>query len=300
MKTILITGASGLIGSHLKDLLQSKGYTTISLSRKKSVDESVYFWNISENYIDPIAIKKADFIIHLAGAGIADERWTKNRKKILLESRVKTTQLLFDKINEYNPSIEGLIAASGIGYYGTITCDEIFTEESPCGKDFLAEICAQWEMESLKFQKEQIRTVIFRTGIVLTSHGGALAKISWPIRHGIGAFLGKGIQYMPWIHIDDLCRLYLFAIENKKIKGIFNAIAPNHITNKEFTTTLAKKLDRKIWLPPVPSWLLKLFYGEMSDILLKGSRISEQKISNTGFEFNYKELMNALVSLDMK
>ena len=290
MDTILVTGGTGLIGKHLCRMLKGKGYHVLILSRSKSKNPDFFYWNIDENYIDEEAIINADYIIHLAGAGIADKRWTKKRKQLLFNSRVNSTNLLFQKVKELNPQLKGFFAASGIGYYGTITSNKIFIEEDESGKDFLSYICKFWEKASLQFNSINIRTVIFRTGVVFSKDGGAFQKITQPIRQGIGAVLGSGNQYMPWIHIDDLCNMYIKAIKDAQINGIYNALSPEHITNKQLTSIIAKRLNKKIWLPNIPEFVLHLLFGEMSTILLKGSRVSSEKIEKSGFNFKFKEL----------
>ncbi len=297
MKTILITGGSGLIGSTLQQKLISKGYTVFILSRQKSDNSNSFYWDIEKNEIEDEAILKADFIIHLAGAGIADKRWTETRKKELIESRVNSANLLLKKVKELNPTLEGFIAASGIGYYGGITSEKIFSEDDNAGTDFISKICQLWEQASLKFQQESIRTVILRTGVVFSKKGGALEKIKQPIQLGVGAALGSGSQYIPWIHIEDLCNLYIEAIENNNFKGVYNAVAPEHCTNKQLTKTIANILNKSIWLPNVPSFLLKLALGKMSVIILEGSRVSSEKAKKIGFKFKFPTVKEALINL---
>jgi len=290
MDTVLVTGGSGFVGKHLCRKLKDKGYNVLIVSRKKNQEPNYHFWNVTENFIDQEAIIKANYIIHLAGAGIADKRWTKKRKQLLFDSRVNSTNLLFNKVKEINPNLKAFISASGVGYYGTSTSQRIFTEQDESGKDFLSYICKFWEKAALQFNSLNIRTVIFRTGVVLAKKGGAFEKMIKPIKLGIGAVLGKGNQYMPWIHIDDLCRMYIKAIEDSEVNGIYNAVAPEHITNKEITYQIAKTLNKKIYLPPIPAILIKLIFGKMSIILLKGSRISCKKISSLKFKFLHKTL----------
>jgi len=295
MYSILITGGTGLVGKHLSLLLQSKGYHVTILSRKQSKKTDVFYWNVNKNYIDSEAIINSDYIIHLAGAGIANKRWSKSRKKELIDSRVKTTNLLFRKVKELNPSLKGFIAASGIGYYGAITSSKIFTEKDENGDDFLSLVCKLWEKASYQFNILNVRTVIFRTGIVFSKKGGALQKIRKPIKLGFGSPIGSGNQFMPWIHIEDLCNMYIEAIKNPNLKGVYNAVAPEHITNKFLTLELAKILNKKIWLPNIPSLVFQILFGKMSIILLKGSRVSSDKISKTGFKFKFPDLKSALL-----
>lgn len=297
MASILVTGGTGLIGSNLCNLLKSKGHSVFILSRSKTKKAHVFYWNIEENYIDKEAIVNTDYIIHLAGAGIADKRWTDSRKEELIDSRVKSIKLLYQKVTALNPNLKGFISASGVGYYGAITSEKIFEENDAPHNDFLSKICVHWENEAKKFNSLNIRTVIFRTGVVFSKQGGALEKIIKPIQFGVGAALGSGKQYMPWIAMDDLCNMYLSAVENTELSGIYNAVAPDHITNKELTKSLAKTLKKPLWLPNVPSFFLKIILGELAVILLEGSRVSSKKIKNTGFNFKYKLLKEYLSEL---
>jgi len=299
MTTILITGGTGLIGKHLSFLLREKGYNVTVLSRNQNTKPTYYYWNLETNYIDAKAIIEADYIIHLAGAGIADKRWTKERKIALIDSRIKYTNLLFSKVKELNPNLKGFISASGIGYYGATTSTKIYHENDASGTDFLSEICKLWENASNQFKTLNVRIVILRTGIVFSKKGGALEKILKPIKYGIGSPIGSGSQYMPWIHIDDLCSMYTEAIENTEVKGIYNAVAPEHITNKSLTKIIAKTLKKPLWLPNIPAIVLKLILGEMAVIILEGSRVSSKKIAATGFKFKYpsiKETIKDLIS----
>lgn len=294
MASILVTGGTGLIGTSLCNLLRDKGYTVLILSRTKKDKPNTYYWNLEGHYIDTEAIVRADYIIHLAGAGIADKSWSKERKQILIDSRVKSANLLFEKVKELNSNLKGFISASAVGYYGASTSTKIYTENDAAGNDFASKICKVWEKAANQFNALNIRTVIIRTGVVLSKDGGALEKLSKPIKFGVGAPLGSGKQYMPWIHIDDLCNMYAEAIENSEIKGIYNAVAPEHITNKSVTKSIAKKLKKPLWLPNIPAFVMKLILGEMAVILLEGSRVSSEKIVATGFKFKYPNINEAL------
>ncbi len=290
MASILVTGGTGFIGTVLCNLLREKGHTVLILSRTKTDNPNTFYWNLRERYIDPEAIINANYIIHLAGEGIADKRWTPQRKKDLINSRVETANLLFEKVKELNPNLKGFISASGIGYYGAITSEKIYEENDAAGEDFISEICKIWEKASLQFEAINIRTVIFRTGVVFAKEGGALEKLSQPIKFGVGAPIGTGEQYIPWIHLEDLCNMYVKAIENTKITGIYNAVAPEHITNKALTKMIAKKLKKPLWLPNIPAFVMKLILGKMAVILLEGSRVSSEKIMASGFKFKYSTL----------
>jgi uncharacterized protein (TIGR01777 family) len=294
---VLISGGSGMIAKNLADILIQKTYDVRFLSREKKTDNH-FIWNIADGYIDPNALKNVSHIIHLAGANISNHRWTLNYKKAILDSRVQSTQLLFQKIKEEKIAIKTFISSSAVGYYGTSEEDILFTEESANGNDFLAQVCKQWEQEVDHFASiENVRVVKLRFGVVLDSSGGALAKMLKPIQLGVGAVLGNGQQYIPWIHAEDLSRLLLFSLENTKMKGVYNAVAPQHLTNKKLTLLLSKKLNKTIWLPNVPKFMMQLILGEMAGIVLNGNRVSCEKIVSNGFTFNYPEIEKALDEL---
>lgn len=297
MYKVLITGGTGLVGKQLSSSLKSKGYEVRILSRKKSTTNNykTFIWNIDENYVDENAFKDLDFIIHLAGSGIADKRWSKKRKQEIINSRVLSAKLLYNTVLKLKTPLKGFISASGIGYYGSLTKETIFEESHPPSSDFLGKVCQLWEEGAFQFQNENIRTVAFRIGIVLAKNGGALQKMSTPI---ISA-LGNGKQYMPWIHIDDLCDMYVKAIETSSLEGVYNAVAPEHQTNTSFSKTLAKSIKRPFSPIAVPSFILKIVFGEMATILLNGSRVSSEKIQKNGFDFKFKKLERALADFHL-
>ncbi len=297
MATILVTGGTGLIGKHLCKLLREKGHKVAILSRNQVPKPNCYYWNLETKYIDAKAIVEADYIIHLAGASIADKRWAKERKIALIESRVQSTNLLFQKIKELNPHLKAFIAASGVGYYGATTSTKIYEKNDKSGTDFLSKICKLWENASIQFDSLNVRTVILRTGVVFSEKGGALEKISNPIKLGIGAALRTGKQFIPWIHIEDLCNMYAEVVEKTEINGIYNAVDPEHITNKTLTKIIAKTLKKPLWLPNIPAFVLKFILGEMAVILLEGSRVSSKKIIAKKFNFKYPTLTEALHNL---
>lgn len=302
MATVLITGGTGLVGRHLCKRLQEKGYdvSILGRTRKQKAAIPTFTWDLNEKKIEKEAIDTADYIIHLAGANIGDKRWTAKRKQLILDSRVKTGQLIFSKIKEQNRNLQAFISASAIGYYGTITSDKIFTETDPSSDDFLGDTCKQWEQMTDRFKDLGIRTVKIRTGVVLTKQGGALSKMITPVKMCIGSAIGSGRQYLPWIHIDDLCGIYIKAIEDKQMDGAHNAVAPDHKTNKEFIRTLARVLKKPFWFPNVPAITMKLMFGKMSEILLKGSRVSADKIKTTGYNFLFSDLESAFTDLIKK
>lgn len=299
MDTILITGGTGLIGKILAQLLIEKGYRVSFLCRtvSKNSDIPTYLWDIGKKYIDPKALIDTDYIIHLAGSGIADKRWTNARKEEIEYSRVHSTNLLFQEIKKQNKSLKAFISAAAVGYYGSFTSGKTYTEHDPPAHDFLGKTCQLWEKAANQFYKEGTRTVKLRLGVVLSAQGGALPKMVKPIKYYAGAALGTGKQYIPWVHVNDVCAIFLMAIEDSKINGIYNVVAPQHTTNKEFTKTLARVLKKPLWLPNIPSFLLKIFFGEMATIFLTGSRISSKKLISAGYSFQFSQLESALNNL---
>lgn len=288
MSKVLITGGTGLVGSRLTELLLEKNHEVVILSRNPK-EQNEFKWDIKNDFIDDKAFENIDYIIHLAGAGIADERWSDKRKKVIIDSRVETANLLFKKVKELNLNLKGFVSASGSGYYGAVTSDKIFKETDKPGNDFLGEVCQKWEDAAHQFKALKVPVTILRTGIVLSKTGGALEKMKTPIISP----LGSGNQYLPWIHIDDLAEMYIYTIENN-IEGVFNAVAPEHQTSKTFSKALAKNINRPFIGVNVPSFALKLMFGDMSQILLKGSRLSSKKIEKNGYPFRFKTLNKAL------
>lgn len=296
-KNILITGASGMLSRHLTKQLEGD-YSIRYLSRKVTRNNE-YLWDLNNNYIDFNALKDVHTIIHLAGSPIADKRWTKKRKQIILSSRVDSANLILNHLKKNAITIDSFISASAIGYYGTTTTDIIYNEESKKGNDFLSNVCQKWEDVAYEFKLNNVsnRIAILRMGIILSNREGVLKKIIRPIRYGLGSGLGTGNQYMPWIHIKDLCSMFHFLIINKNISGIFNAVSPEHITNIELTRKIGKVIRRPILLPNIPKFIIQALYGEMSLILLEGSRVSSDKIVEQGFNFKYDRLNRALINL---
>lgn len=296
MKKVLITGGTGFVGQHITQLLLEKGYSVSILTRnsKSNLPNVFYYkWNLDQRYIDENAVLKADIIINLAGENIADKRWTNQRKAAILESRILPIQLICDVLKKHNKKLDVFISASAVGIYGNKSSDEICTEDSSFGTDFLSTVCQKWENEVAIISSLSIRTALIRTGLVL-GNDGFLAKIKSLFNYKLGAVLGSGKQYMPWVYIDDLARMYVFAIENKEVSGAYNAAIDDKTTNAIFSKALAKLYGYSIWLPNVPGFILKLLLGEMSSIVLNGNRISSAKIEKEGFVFNYPNLDAAL------
>lgn len=288
---ILITGGSGLVGTELTQLLQHEGYQVAILSRSTRKSEiPSFYWDYESNILDEKALEFADLVVHLAGENLSSKPWSAKQKKKILDSRVKTTNLLFEKIKTSKNPPHTFVSASAIGYYGTYNSDKIFVETDEPGKDFLAETVLAWEQSVLNIKSLGLRTPIARIGVVFSEKGGALPKMLKPIRWGLGSAIGNGQQYLPWIALPDLARVFQFIIENRTLNGIYNAVAPEHINQKKLTQKLSKIFKKPFFLPPVPAFVFKLMFGEMAVILLKGSRVSSEKIQNEGFEFQYKSI----------
>jgi uncharacterized protein (TIGR01777 family) len=311
MPTVLITGGTGLIGTALSELLLQKGYQVIILSRSvpgqqtKDIPGLLYArWDIAPQTIDATAIQKADYIVHLAGAGVAEKRWTSKRKKEIVNSRTQSSGLLLKAITETPNHIKAIISASAIGWYGP---DPVrpdprpFMENDPAAHDFLGETCRQWEQSIEPVTQLGKRLVILRTGIVLSTKGGALMEFIKPLRFGIAGILGNGKQVISWIHIDDLCRLYLRGIEDENMLGVYNAVAPSVLSNKTFTLQLARAVKHSFYIALyIPSVILKLVLGQMSVEVLKSATVSATKIKSAGFSFIYPTTEAAINQLTAK
>ncbi|MTI38444.1 TIGR01777 family oxidoreductase [Fulvivirga lutimaris] len=298
-KTILITGGTGLVGTRLTELLQSKNYTVKYLSRSAGIKNGIesFQWDIDAGTIDEKAFENVHAVIHFAGAGVADKKWTPQRKKEILDSRTKSTQLIKSTLEKIDHKVESVISASAIGYYGWDTGGVWVKEGSRFGDDFLATVTKAWEEKVDEIETLGIRTAKLRIGIVFSEKGGALYELAKPIKYGVGAPLGSGDQYMSWIHIDDLCEMFIYAAEKKEVQGVFNAVGPNPETNKVITKMAAKVLGKPCFLPNVPSFVLKIILGKRAAMVLGGSRVSSEKIQSLGFDFKFPELKKALEDL---
>lgn len=296
MASILLTGI-GLISKHLAPILESNGHEVSFLSRSKKEYKhyKVYYWNHNKQIIDSNAIKNTDVIIHLAGASIS-KRWTKKFKQEIYDSRINSTKFLCEYLRTNKNQLKQFILGSAIGYYGSVTTKNIFTESDSAGNDFLANVCIKWE-KSLDDLPSVINKSIIRTGVVFSKNDGPFAKIIQPIKKGFGAVIGNGEQIIPWIHIEDYCNIMLHVVMNPKLNETYNAVAPHPVSNKELTYRISKKLNKSIWLPAVPKFILKIMLGQMSIIATEGSKVSSEKISKTGFEFDYPNIEDALNDL---
>lgn len=299
-KTVLITGGTGLIGKRLTTLLLKKGYQVSYLSRRKEAipNVQVYRWDIAKGFIEEEALAKADYLIHLAGAGIADQRWSAERKQEIIASRTQSIELIARHLQGRPYKLKAFVSSSATGFYGANTGDVRLTEETRSGTDFLAHVTRSWENASELIYNVGVRTVKLRVGVVLSMDGGALPKITLPIQWGIGSPLGNGKQWVSWIHIEDLCNMYIEALENDKWKGIYNAVAPSPVTNEELTRQIANVVKRPLWVPNVPSFALRLLFGQMADVVLGSNYVSNQKISQTtNFQYAFESVADALQDL---
>ncbi|MBX2900930.1 MAG: TIGR01777 family oxidoreductase [Cyclobacteriaceae bacterium] len=289
-KKVLITGASGLIGSQLTHLLLQHGYRVAHLGRTKRAGSiPAYVWDIHKQEFEAGALHEVDVIINLAGAGVADKRWTAARKKEILESRTKSAALILKMLQTESHQVTAVVSASAIGYYGFGRA-QVFEEEAKPGNDFLATVTRHWEEAIDSLGALNVRIVKLRIGIVLSNKGGALTEMARPVRWFAGSPLGTGKQYLSWIHIDDLCNLFIYAVENAAMHGAYNAVSGQWATNKEMTETIGKVLHRPVWPLPVPGFVLKIILGELAHLVLLGSKVSANKIKQSGFELKHTNL----------
>lgn len=302
MSLVLISGGTGLIGTNITQKLVKKGYQVVILTRndRTSTNPSVSFskWDIDNQIIDEELVATADYIIHLAGANVAEKRWSKKRKKEILGSRVKSGELLCKAILKNTNRLKAFVSASAIGWYGPdpeIPNPTPFREEMPHFNDFLGISCYQWENSLQSIERAGIRLIKLRTGIVLSKEGGAIKEFKKPIKYGFATVMGNGKQMVSWIHIDDLARLYVTALENNRFKGVYNAVAPALVNNANFIRELARQMKGKFFTEiKIPKSVLKLVLGEMSIEVLKSATVSSGKLTQEGFIFQYPTLSAAL------
>lgn len=296
MAKILITGGTGLVGKHLTKCLLENGHDVVWLSRNPQKESAVkvFEWQPQNGYINEKAFEGVEYIVHLAGEGIADKRWSSKRIAELNESRVKTAALLATYISNLKVPVKSFVGASAIGYYGAITSDKIFTEQDQPASDIMGTICKEWELSYEPIKQMGIPLSIIRIGLVLSKDGGMYKKMLPIFKSGLGSALGSGKHYMPWIHIDDLVQVIFSAIFGYIPTVTYNAVSSEHITNNEFSKAFAQSLNKPFFMPNIPAFVLRLLFGKMADILLEGSRVSNQKLIDAGFKFKFQRLSDAL------
>jgi uncharacterized protein (TIGR01777 family) len=278
-------------------MMLQKGYRVSHLGRnKKSGGVPSFVWDVEKAQLDPEALMDVDAIIHLTGASVADERWTVKRKKEIVDSRTHSSALLFETLKQVRHQVKTFVSASAIGYYG-FDKNDTATEETAPGDDFLSQVVVAWEKEVSRIATLGIRVAIMRIGIVLSEKGGALVEMATPIKFGIGSPLGSGNQILPWIHLDDLCEIFIKTIEDPGMSGPYNAVGPHPATNREMTRAIAKVLGKSLWLPPVPGFVLRIILGQMSEIVVNGRNVSSRKIEGAGYKFRFAELEPTLRDL---
>ncbi|MFN2500886.1 MAG: TIGR01777 family oxidoreductase [Pyrinomonadaceae bacterium] len=290
---VLITGASGLIGKAVQSSFAEKGYEMLLASRSEPKNESYIQWDVENGFADPERLEGLDVVVHLAGENVSGFRWTEEKKKAIRDSRVAGTHSVVKAISNLKLRPKVFIAASAIGFYGE-RGDEEVTESSASGDNFLAEVARAWEAESRRAEDAGIRTVLLRTGIVLSKEGGALGTMLLPFKLGVGGVVGSGKQWMSWISLDDEIEIINFAIENENLRGSINAVSPNPVTNEEFTKVLGEVLYRPTFLP-LPEFVVGMVFGEMGDaLLLASTRVVPRRLLEVGFEFKHPHLKEAI------
>ena len=297
---ILITGGSGLVGVYLSDKLTQQGFEVLHLSRNKNSKSKykTFFWDIPKGIIEEGALDDVRYIIHLAGAGVADKKWTTARKHLLISSRVDSANLIYSYLKNHKHTVEAFISASAIGIYGADTGGILKSEDRiQLGDDFLATLTKKWESAADQFHDLNIRVVKLRAGLVLSANGGLLAKLMPMAKMGLSSAFGNGNQYMSWIHIEDLVSMFIKAISIQDFNGVYNAVAPQPVTNKVFLRELSSTLNRPYFLPHTPKFFMRLIFGELSSVITGGNLVSSKKVEEAGFKFRFVQLKDALNDL---
>lgn len=292
-QTTLIAGGSGMIGIRLAEILRAKGHAVRLLSRTPK-GEGQFYWDPASGEIDADALQGVDYVVNLAGAGIADKRWTAARKQELVESRVKSATLLYQSVQRLKKRPKAYLSASGIGYYGNSGERWMREEDASPDQSFLAECCQKWESAAGNMAQLGLRTVIFRIGVVLAKEGGALAEIARPLRFGLGAYFGDGKAWWSWVHLGDVCRAMTWGIEDQGVTGTFNLVSPGLVRGKDLVVATTKAMKQPAVFLPVPAFALRLYFGEMSAVILNSNRVSSEKLTRMGFDFKWPELDDAL------
>ena len=292
---VLITGASGLIGTELQKSFEEQGYEMLLASRSEPKDDGHIRWNMDTGFADEdlARLEGLDAVVHLAGENVSGLRWTDEKKKAIRDSRVFGTRTMIEAFARLEKKPKVFISGSAIGFYGDRDDDEM-TETSAAGDTFLAKVCKEWEAESRRAEDMGIRTVLLRTGIALSKDGGALATMLTPFKLGVGGVVGSGKQWMSWVSLDDVIAVINFALENESLRGAVNVTSPNPVTNEEFTKTLGSVLYRPTFLP-LPEFAVNFVFGEMGDaLLLDSTRVIPKRLVDAGFEFKFTELKAAI------
>ncbi len=301
MSKALITGGSGFLGRLITKKLIARGWEVAHLSRKEDLNQQVksYGWNPVAGFINEKALEGVAGIIHLAGCPVVEKRWTKERKQEIIDSRVKSAELLIQSIQRsgINPSV--FVGASATGYYGSST-KQVFLETDKPGNDFLASTCVEWEKPYASVAEQGIRTAIVRVGVVLGRGSGALEKMTKLTQLGLASAVGDGKQMIPWIHEEDVSEIFVRVLEQKSMSGIYNAVAPYQVSNLELSKALARAMNKPFFMPAVPAFVLRAIFGEMASAFLDGANVSCRKIQDNGYNFRYPVCADAIRNLVKK
>lgn len=302
---VLITGADGLVGRTLIPKLIASGYKVNALSRKKNQlpynpetenDLSYFYWDVKNEKIDLACVEGVSSVVHLAGENIGAKKWSARRKKEIMDSRVDSINLIYNLLRKIKThQVKSVLSASATGYYADSTDNRVLYEDSPASPDFLGKVCVSWEAAVQQGGKDLgLRTVLFRKGVILAPNAGLITKLAPMVRKGLGVVMGSGKQWMPWVHIDDVCEAYLWALRQDNIVGVYNLVAPQQVTFSVFMRSFAEKFGKSIWLPSIPAFLLKAGMGSMSALVLANVRVSSSKLQRDGFSFRFDTLKKAL------